>query len=66
MSQDDLETVVPAVGSRVMIIKPKHPSRGHIAIVLQRDRDKEKVTVQSEEESETTTLRFDDVCTFGG
>ncbi|KAI9023311.1 DExH-box splicing factor binding site-domain-containing protein [Hyaloraphidium curvatum] len=69
VSERDLETVVPGLNERVMVVaansKQAGAVMGQLGTVVQKDKDKERVVVQFEPDLHIAELSFDDVCSVG-
>lgn len=59
LSEKHIETVIPPIGSSVMILRGDH--RGHLGKLLQRDRKRNSVLIHSTEDGNTLTLTQDDI-----
>ena len=60
----DLETVVPSIGGRVLVVRGKY--RKCKATLLDKDRDKEEVRVEIRDDKRETTVSLDDVAEWVG
>ncbi len=60
LDQDDLETVIPAAGGRVLVVNGPH--RGARATLLAIDQEKFCVRVQLEGGREVDGVEYEDVC----
>jgi hypothetical protein len=62
LNQKVLETVIPTVGDKIVVIRGKH--KGRSAKVLQKE--KEKAVVQFTSDFSSEQLHFDDICHYTG
>ena len=60
--QHDLETIVPAEGGHVKVVRGEF--KGELGKVIEKDADKDRVHVQLESDLEIVTLGLDDVAQF--
>jgi len=57
--QDDLETIVPGEGGRVVVVVG--PMKGELGKVIEKEADRDKVHVQIDSDLEIQTYSLDDV-----
>lgn len=60
LREEELETVIPSVHGRVMVVRGEHS--GEVGELLVKDAERDKATVQLEAELTVLQLSFDDVC----
>lgn len=62
LREDELETLLPPVGSNVMVLEGEH--RGEVAKLIEKDSKRSRATVQLESELTVLQLNYDDVCEY--
>jgi len=62
VTESRIETVVPTVGHKVMILTGEH--RHEIGTVIERDTQKQQCVVQVIDDMDVATYNYDDVCQY--
>jgi len=64
--EDDVETVVPKIGGRVMILSSSQDHRGEIGKILEKSTKKATAFVQLEGDLDIVQIGFDDIAEYMG